>query len=469
MTYTLFSFLLVVVFLLGIRLMNSPRTAVAGNLVGSLAMFVAVITILMSRGLLSTGVLWLSLAIGAGLGYWLAVHAAVIRMPQFVALLNGLGGGASFLTSLAFLGGGGTLPPVDRMTAGLAVFVGGVTFSGSMVAAAKLDGRIAQRPVRLKWHSTAVFTVLALSAAAAAGLLFYGEKAALYGSFLLAAALLYGIVFAIRIGGADMPITISLLNSLSGVAASIAGFAVGNTVLVAVGAIVGAAGLILTRIMCRAMNRTLFDIIAGRTTIATGTEGTTAETAAQVDSSPEEKEKPAVSDTVSDIDALKEAASVVIVPGYGMALAQAQYEVKRLYDNLVMMGKDVGFAIHPVAGRMPGHMNVLLAEVDIPYDRLIEMDVVNPAFSTTDAVVIVGANDVVNPAAATTTGTPISGMPILKVTEARRVIVCNLDTKPGYAGVENPLYTMEKVSLRIGDAKESVAVLADALKTDVTG
>ena len=261
-----------------------------------------------------------------------------------------------------------------------------------------------------------------------------------------------------------MPITISLLNSCSGLAGSITGLAIHNPLLVAVGAIVGSAGLILTRTMCRAMNRTLFEVVMGKTTVTVSDQAIVrkqtkvpADMAGYEISAREEKHE----NYEAIISSIRKAQNIVIVPGYGMALSQAQYQVRQLYENLEKHGKEIKFAIHPVAGRMPGHMNVLLAEVEIPYDKLYEMDDINPIFKETDVVIVVGANDVINTAATTAEGTPIYGMPILKVTEAKHVIICNIDTKPGYSGVENPLYEQENVSLLLGDAKETVRELSE--------
>ena len=461
-------------FLLGIRLMNSPKTAVKGNLLGAFCMLCAIAVTLVSRGIVSYRIVWVSMAVGGLIGYGLAARAAMILMPQLVALLNGLGGGASAVTAFIVLGGAATTP-VTGLTGGLALLVGGVTFSGSMVAAGKLHRIIRQQPIILKGH-----TALSIVIASVMGCLLVlttvipGNTSRLPSLLSLLSAVLFGIIFTVRIGGADMPITISLLNSCSGIAGSIAGFAIRNPLLVAVGAIVGAAGLILTRIMCHAMNRTLLEIVLGGTTAAQNTRGTVRE---QPDVQGDKETALSASADVmkrspeSVVTHLLEARNVVIVPGYGMALSQAQNEVKELCEKLRGLGKDVKFAIHPVAGRMPGHMNVLLAEVDIPYDRLFEMDAINPEFINTDTVVIVGANDVVNPAATSAEGTPIYGMPILTVFEAKHVIVCNLDTQPGYAGVDNPLYKYGNVVLLLGDAKETVGELSKLLEmpADDTG
>ncbi|HAV20543.1 MAG TPA: hypothetical protein DCX02_01300, partial [Firmicutes bacterium] len=272
---------------------------------------------------------------------------------------------------------------------------------------------------------------------------------------ILVLSLVYGVLFTIRVGGADMPITISLLNSFSGVAASISGFAVRNPLLVAVGAVVGTSGLVLTRLMCKAMNRSLSQVLAGKTVLVSKESDTGAISVHEAEIS-EEKCKTDTEGQDDFLSFIRDAKSVIVIPGYGMALAQAQHEVKKLTDILEDMDKEVRFAIHPVAGRMPGHMNVLLAEADVPYDKLYEMDDINEGFRETDVVIVVGANDVINPAANTAEGTPIYGMPILRAYEAKHVIIFNLDTKPGYAGVDNPLYSMDNATLVLGDAAETL-------------
>ncbi len=291
-------------------------------------------------------------------------------------------------------------------------------------------------------------------------------EANLYIFVILVLSLLFGTIFAIRVGGADMPITISLLNSMSGLAASIAGFAIYNTLLVVVGAVVGASGLILTQIMCKAMNRSLFEVLAGnaennkkKDKFISEVEDTKISEKTSTDKVVENEE--AEEDNI--YTKVKNAENVIIVPGYGMALAQAQSKVKELHDKLEAEGKEINFAIHPVAGRMPGHMNVLLAEVDVSYDKLLELEQANPMFPDTDLVIVVGANDVINPAAKTAEGTPIYGMPILNVDEADDVLIMNLDKKPGYAGVDNSLYEAENTEMILGDAKESLTKLLSEL------
>jgi NAD(P) transhydrogenase subunit beta len=275
-------------------------------------------------------------------------------------------------------------------------------------------------------------------------------------------SLLLGVVFIMRIGGADMPVTISLLNSLSGVAGAIAGFAIYNPILVAVGAIVGAAGLILTRVMCRAMNRSLMEIITGKTTMV-NTKQIDPET---ILLEKKDEQKNTKLQKKNNEAIIKEAKKLIIVPGYGMALAQAQHLVKELAKKLEEQGKEVKFAIHPVAGRMPGHMNVLLAEADVDYEQLYELEAINPQFIETDLVIVVGANDVVNPAAITAVGTPIYGMPILRVDEAKYIFICNKDTQPGYSGVDNLLYQKENVSLLLGDAAQTIKQILECI--DIT-
>ncbi|MCE5252171.1 NAD(P)(+) transhydrogenase (Re/Si-specific) subunit beta [bacterium] len=451
-------------FLWGIRLMNSPRTAVRGNLLGALSMFGAVVVTLISNGIVSNGVLWMSIAVGGIAGYVLAVKVAMIQMPQLVALLNGLGGGASAVTAFIVLTAFSEKDVSTLFTGALALAVGGVTFSGSMIAAAKLDRRIAQKPVVLKGHTFLNAATLVLTGMSLI-LVTFGPSG-LSGAFagiILVSALVFGLLFTVRIGGADMPVTISLLNSLSGLAGSIAGFAINNSLLVAVGAIVGSAGLILTRIMCRAMNRSLLDVILGKTTVQKESPGRDSHERRPAEISEPEIDGPVVKpdDYQAALSHLAEAKNIVIVPGYGMALSQAQEQVKKLFDKFQAQGKEVRFAIHPVAGRMPGHMNVLLAEVDIPYDRLYEMNDINPFFPETDVAVVVGANDVVNSAAITAENTPIYGMPILTVGEAKHVVICNIDTKPGYSGVDNPLYRQRNVIILLGDARETVGRLAE--------
>lgn len=512
------SALLSVCVLVGISMMSKVKTAVAGNLLSALAMLCGVVATLCFNNILTAWTVYVAVIVGALIGSMMASRAQMIQMPQMVALFNGLGGGASALVGVMTYVGWGMLgeviyPYFVNFTAMLAIAVGMITLVGSLVAAGKLARIIDGRPKVYKGHS-AISLLLLLACVV---LLVWGTCDMDVVWYLPVLMLLvssgFGYMFAIRVGGADMPITISLLNSLSGVAGSIAGMAIGDIFLVAVGGIVGASGLLLTQIMCRAMNRSLMSILLGSaltqkkkaavTTVATAKtpQGQTTQFAPNQDFEKllEQLNDMEVKQLLDAIEALtkevaglreqlakggnvapaaevkqeannpaavlSKAKNVIIVPGYGMALAQAQHTVKQLADKLEHRGANVRFAIHPVAGRMPGHMNVLLAEADIPYEKLYEMDAINDDFKNVDAVVVIGANDVLNPAANTAEGTPIYGMPVLKVADAKEVIVCNYDLKPGYAGVENPLYKRDKgVYLCLGDAKETLMNIIEGIK-----
>ncbi len=457
-TYEIVSIILSILVLTGIKLMSSPKTAVQGNRLGAVAMLAAIVAVLMYNGIIDVPLLWIAIFVGGTIGYIMAKRVKMIQMPQMVALLNGFGGGASALVALVEIFQryqGMTLS--GRLSSQLALVVGAITLSGSLIAAGKLDRRISQQPVILIHHNWISNTVLLITGLLLIVASVISVSGIIFVSLVIAAlAIVYGVLFAIRIGGADMPITISLLNSLSGLAGAICGFTIGDLSLVAIGAIVGASGLILTQIMCRAMNRSLIDILSGS---GLNSKNDYKKITAKKEKAADIKESLEVVVKKSPQEILKAASKVIIVPGYGMAVAQAQDQVKVLYDTLESQGKEVKFAIHPVAGRMPGHMNVLLAEVGVPYDKLYEMDVINSEFAETDVVIVVGACDVVNPAASTAEGTPIYGMPVLKVEEAKNVIVCNLDTKPGYSGVENPLYELSHVYLLLGNAAETVKEL----------
>ncbi|MBO6028956.1 MAG: NAD(P)(+) transhydrogenase (Re/Si-specific) subunit beta [Bacteroidales bacterium] len=485
------SAILAVLVLAGISMMSKVRTAVAGNLLSAFAMLCGIVATLLFAGVVSVWTIYVSILIGALIGSLLAARVQMIQMPQTVALFNGLGGGASALVGLLSVHGDTAFV---RFTALLAVAVGMVTLVGSLVAAGKLHRVLPQKPVVWKGHAlcTLLFLVLTLAFVVAGAFVEgIGLTVCLVGAFVFAS--LFGLWFSLRVGGADMPITISLLNSLSGVAGSIAGMAIGDVFLVAVGGIVGASGLLLTQIMCRAMNRKLMSILTGGTMTPPAPqtpvieaneneelirrvmdlekkikelEAMVADLEARVHAldgqlnaaTPAPAAAPApVEEAPTAASVLSKAKDVIIVPGYGMALAQAQHQVRQLADKLESRGARVRFAIHPVAGRMPGHMNVLLAEADVDYEKLYEMDAINDDFKNADAVVVIGANDVLNPAARNAVGTPIYGMPVLNVDQAPEVIVCNFDLKPGYAGVENPIYTREKgVYLELGDAKETL-------------
>lgn len=452
--------LFIVGFVYGIRLMSSPKTAVSGNLLGAASMFGAILVTLIEGKILTLPLLWAGLLVGTAIGVWMSSKVLMIQMPQMVALLNGLGGGASALVAIVTVFQGGGLTSFTLFTSGLAIVVGGVTLSGSLIAASKLHGVMHQRPIHLKNHNGHLWLSTVIMVLSTLGLAFGVGSALLHTALLTVFSLLFGVVFTIRVGGADMPITISLLNSFSGVAGAVAGFALANgTLLVVVGSIVGASGLILTEIMCRAMNRKLWQILLGKTTAAP--KAVTKGSPSQATSAPEAPTAKVAQGPLWQ-DSLRAAKTVVIIPGYGMALAQAQLHVKQLGELLQSQGKEVRFGIHPVAGRMPGHMNVLLAEVDVPYEQLYELDDINDFLESADLAIIVGANDVVNPAAIELVDTPIYGMPIIRADLARHVLVCNYDTKPGYAGVDNTLYGLEKVQMLLGDAKESLALILKA-------
>ena len=489
--------------LAGISMMSKVSTSVRGNLLSALAMLVGVVATLFFSHVVSAWTIYVGVLIGALIGGTMARRVQMIQMPQTVALFNGLGGGASALVGvLSSLGIGFSAEqlteiqlngyqPFVNFTSLLAVAVGMITLVGSLVAAGKLHRVLPQKPI--VWSGHSLFTVLFLVLTVCLILVgtFAGENTLFCMLGTLISASLFGLFFSVRVGGADMPITISLLNSLSGVAGSIAGMAISDIFLVAVGGIVGASGLLLTQIMCRAMNRSLMKILIPPTTsklsspithhpspnnqeleqrvmqleervkkleaLVEALEARVGTLNAQIEAAPAAAAK---EEAASPEAVLKQAKDVIIVPGYGMALAQAQHQVKQLAETLEDNGARVRFAIHPVAGRMPGHMNVLLAEADVPYEKLFEMEQINDDFGKTDAVVVIGANDVLNPAAREAEGTPIYGMPVLNVDKAPEVIICNFDLKPGYAGVENPLYTREKgVYLELGDAKETLKKL----------
>ena len=458
------SALLSLLVMVGIALMSKVRYASLGNSLSALAILAGIVFTLLTKEnngtpIITAWSLYPSLIIGTLIGGMFAMRVKMIQMPQLVALLNGLGGGASALVGILSVAGiGETLEATafSNFTGYLAIGIGLITLVGSLVAAGKLHRILPQKPQVWAFHSMA--TVLSLVVMAI--LILIGTFSQYEGMpiFWLIAGVsifsaLFGLYFSIRVGGADMPITISLLNSLSGVAGAIAGMAIGDVLLVAVGGIVGASGLLLTQIMCRAMNRSLLSILLGtKKKVATPAPSSVATP------SPAAAPKVEVKKTPGEV--LSTAKRVIIVPGYGMALAQAQHEVKHLADALRKGGAEVRFAIHPVAGRMPGHMNVLLAEANVPYDDLFEMEAINDDFAKVDAAIVIGANDVLNPAARNAEGTPIYGMPVLNVDQAPYVVICNYDLKPGYAGVENPLYTREEgVALLTGDAKETVSAL----------
>ena len=461
--------------LLGISMMSKVKSALWGNLL-SCACMAAAIVLTIIRYDFSGKWLWLLVGLvpAAIAGAILAKKVKMIEMPQTVAMLNGFGGAASALVAAVTLTDGKAIGAFEAVTAGIALVIGMVTLLGSILAAGKLAKWFNQRPVILKGHKTWVLLAGILAVLCILPLvLCQGNNGQLILFTLLCAVLAgaFGWLFVLRVGGADMPITISLLNSLSGVAGGIAGMAIGEPLLVAVGGIVGASGLILTEVMCRAMNRKLSAILTGATTVSAVPKAADPvheeEEEPAEEAAPVEEAAPAVDKEAEEkkvFEAFKAAKNVIIVPGYGMALSQAQYAVRELKDALEAHGATVRFAIHPVAGRMPGHMNVLLCEVDIPYEDLFQMEDINDDFKAADVTLVIGANDVMNPAANTAEGTPIYGMPVLNVGDCGHVIICNFDLNPGYAGVPNPLYERtEGVALLIGDAKESLNKLKEML------
>jgi len=444
----------------GIRLLSSPRYAWTGNVLGAVAILAAIILVTAQQHLLTTASVLIALAIGSVLGGALAIQVKMIQMPQLVALLNGCGGAASGLIALSeALGPEGVESTLGTFAVtGLAVSVGAFTFSGSMVAAGKLHCMFNERAVilpRHSWLAMAIGAVVIIYWALGAALELNGMV--LYAVVLLLLALAYGVVVTIRIGGADMPVVITFLNAASGVAASLCGFVTQNALLVACGAMVGASGVLLSHKMCRAMNRRLMTVFLG---FETKSPDGTAQGVTEIDRSAtsEKEDQLGVS-----IRLLKEAKEVIIVPGYGMAVSQAQFLVWELAQTMESRGTRVRFAIHPVAGRMPGHMNVLLAEAGVPYERLFEMDAINDDFPSTDVGLVVGACDVVNPAAINVPGTPISGMPILRVYDAKHVVICKRTRNPGYSGVENPLFYDDSTIFLPGDAKGTLEALVEGL------
>jgi len=466
--YYVLSSVLVLMVLAGIYLMSKVKLSSLGNRISALAMLGGIIVTLFYAKIITVPVLYIAMAIGLIAGLVFSSRVKMIQMPQMVALLNGLGGAASAIVGcFSLMGIGADINAFSLATSALAITVGMVTLTGSLVAAGKLHRILPQKPIVLKRHP--IYTIGLLAAVLVLIVLssIYSVSKDIMWVFVvtnLVASGAFGVIFSIRVGGADMPITISLLNSLSGVAGAIAGLAINNLLLVAVGGIVGASGLLLTQIMCRAINRSLLDILLGTNTKARRQPKKEAGEAAEAQAKEEpENQKPAER---SPSEILSGAKNVIIVPGYGMAIAQAQHLVKKLADKLVENGARVKYAIHPVAGRMPGHMNVLLCEANVDYEDLYEMDDINGEFAAADATIVVGANDVLNPAAREAEGTPIYGMPILNVDKCKEIFIFNYDKKPGYAGVDNPIYSRKDgVHLFMGNAADtlqSVLVALDA-------
>jgi NAD(P) transhydrogenase subunit beta len=465
-------------FALGLHLMNSAATARTGNRLSAVGMVIAVVAEVLfasQQGQMGPGnwaIIVVGFAIGGGIGLYMARSVAMTAMPQLVSLFNAVGGGAAGLLAIDdFIRLSGLRTPDGSLAAldGWIIFfiivdviVGSITFTGSLIASAKLMGLIKGQPILIPGgriiSALAVVTAVSCSIVLVlAGAGFFNYETWVLDALLAAAlvgALIFGITMVLPIGGADMPVVISLLNAFTGSAVAMAGFVVGNVILIVAGALVGASGAILTKLMANAMNRSIGNILVGGFGAAEGSQ------AAMVGEGGTVRE-------VSVDDAaiqLAYASKVVIVPGYGLAVAQAQHGVRELADLLEARGIDVSYAIHPVAGRMPGHMNVLLAEANVPYPQLKEMDEINPEFERTDVALVVGANDVTNPAARTDRSSPIFGMPILDVDKARSIIVMKRSMGRGYAGIDNALYTNPKTGMYFADAKAGLAKLIAAVK-----
>ena len=464
-------------FIFGLKRLSKVRTARGGNQLAAVAMALAVAGTLLELNFTgperAIDYRWIAggVAVGAVVGIFAAYRVAMTAIPEMVALFNGLGGGASALVAAAVVwrslvektGVTGTAAEnlvggaADAVTISVSVVVGGLTFSGSLVAFLKLRGRIKDGPSNLLPGRHVINAALVLGVLGVAGWFGFAARPESIATAVVALtvlSLVLGVGLVLPIGGADMPVVVSLLNSYSGLAACATGFVIGNSVLIIAGSMVGAAGLILTQIMCVAMNRSLVNVLAGG--FGAGSTG----------SSEDARDYEGVTSCGPEEAAmvLDDAESVVIVPGYGLAVAQAQHAVRELADLLENRNVKVTYAIHPVAGRMPGHMNVLLAEADVSYDLLLEMEEVNPEFATTDVAIVLGANDVVNPAATTDERSPIYGMPILTVHQARTVLVVKRSLSPGYAGIKNGLFENDNTMMLFGDAKKVVQGLITELK-----
>ncbi|HKK07307.1 MAG TPA: NAD(P)(+) transhydrogenase (Re/Si-specific) subunit beta [Gemmatimonadota bacterium] len=452
-----------ILFIVGLQRLSSPETARGGNAIAALGMLIAIVATLLGEHMLSFTWILVGAVIGSGAGLVMAQTVKMTAMPQMVAIFNGFGGGASALVAVAeYLelahAPGATLETAHGVSIMAGVLIGSVTLSGSFVAFGKLQGLVTEKPVTYPLQKTSNFILLIAMLAVGTWLSISPPAGGIdWFYFMIAASLVLGILVVIPIGGADMPVVIALLNSYSGLAASAAGFVLVNMSLIISGALVGASGLILTGIMCRGMNRSLANVLfgafGGGGGAATGGGG-----------------GPGGDRTAREIDAesaammLAYARQVVIVPGYGLAVAQAQHKLRELADLLVKRGVTVKYAIHPVAGRMPGHMNVLLAEANVPYDQLYEPEDVNPEMPDTDVALVVGANDVTNPAARDDPASPIAGMPIVEVDRARQCIVMKRSLSTGFAGVDNPLFYLPNNAMLFGDAADTLTQLVREVK-----
>jgi NAD(P) transhydrogenase subunit beta len=446
-----------ILFILGLRQLSHPRTAPKGNATSATGMLIAVVATLLHAEIVAGVDIVIGLVVGAAIGAILAVYIQMTAMPQLVALFNGLGGAASALVAGTELvrPQTGALGNITLIAITVGILIGTVTFTGSVVAFAKLQEIVPGGAIRSSLLQIVNALLTAVTLALCATMVVYPENLPLAASLVAAAGLL-GVLGVMGIGGADMPVVIAFLNALSGLAASATGFALANDVLIVAGSLVGASGVILTNIMCKGMNRTLGNVLfsgfgaAGTVPAAAGAAGATGTV------------KGATAEEAAMI--MASARLVVVIPGYGLAVAQAQHTLRQLADELDKKGVDVLYAIHPVAGRMPGHMNVLLAEADVPYDKLKDLDEINPSFPEAEVALVVGANDVVNPVARTDTSSPIYGMPILDADKAGSCIVLKRSMRPGFSGIDNPLYTLDRTMMVFGDAKDTLVELVTHVK-----
>jgi H+-translocating NAD(P) transhydrogenase subunit beta len=439
-------------FIYGLKMLSSPATARRGNLISAIGMFLAVVLTLLSKEIIEFQWIIVGIIIGSVIGALAARIVAMTQMPEMVAVFNGFGGIASLLVGWGAYHAIPNSEMFTLITIVLSVLIGGVTFSGSIVAWGKLSEVLGSKATIFAGQK--IVNALILIAILAISIMFVMSPVGGYNIFiaLILLSLVLGVMAVIPIGGADMPVVISLLNSYSGLAACAAGFVIQNNILIVAGALVGASGIILTNIMCKAMNRSLANVLFSGFGATTAGKGAAAEG----------EVKPIVADDAYLI--LEAASSVVFVPGYGLAVAQAQHVVRELGELLEANGCEVSYAIHPVAGRMPGHMNVLLAEANVPYDQLVEMDDINPVINTVDVAVVIGANDVVNPAARTDETSPIYGMPIINVDYAKTVFVLKRSMAAGFAGIGNPLFFNENTRMLFGDAKASISAIVAEFK-----
>ena len=446
----------VVLFVLAIKWLGSPVSARRGVLAGEIAAGLAVIATLYNPELVDYKWIVIALIIGAAIGIPLGM-VKITAVPQRTALSHAFGALSAAMIGIAeYYVGLGHLTRFEMGEIALEVIIGSLTFTGSLIAAGKLQELLPQRPIVYKGQNIVSLSVLAAAGVLAAALVIHPQHAMLF-PIMVIVALIFGVMLVTPIGGADMPTVISLLNSYAGFSAALLGFVLNSKVLIVAGALDGSSGFILSVIMCRAMNRSFTNVLFGAFgTVQVSVKQTT--------------ERPVRSASAEEAAEILDAArKVVIIPGYGMAVAQAQHKLRELHDILTKRGIEVSFAIHPVAGRMPGHMNVLLAEADVPYDRLIEMDEINPEFPRTDVALVIGANDVVNPAARFEKNSPIAGMPILNVYEAQTVMVIKRSMSPGFAGIDNDLYYLDKTLMLFGDAKSFVSSIVKELNAVAAG